>query len=492
MLKQSKAKLVRVTSISSKDINKIFLLDLTPDLPSHIRYFVNNIVRPRLRPLFIIPKLNITNQRSYSEYRKQLTKQGIVVANWKPVKFSSSEDKELSDSGQAFNKLAASIINYIDLTLLFSSLVDFYGNRSLQINKILKKIITTDLQSLSEASDIDKRNVLVLFVDPYKVSYAYGADFTTSVAGRTLYYASLWLETFDSIYTATIIAKGQRVWYEIVDVTVFKSRPKLLIQYLNKTINKFISAMDVDLSKQNSKQLTLKSIITSEPNLSIDDEPISSPTYYLKASKNTLKEFEKSVSNINVKLNREQIPEAETIQYSINKHNIPAIPRAIISKPDSIVTQNKKEQYDSIIPSMVKIIENQGIKVTGVEIQQPKVLTDNKATLVTHVKLYLQYPDNTTDILVVNLPQLIDNYYFYVNGQRKLMSYQFLSEPITIVKPYTVHIHTMYQVSVLQYNPKKNTSKLYTVGVELNPAILFMVHQRYDFFKLFGYDIQIQ
>jgi len=64
-----KPRIVRIPYIQSSD-QKIFLLDLTFNTYNTIKSLINNYIKPRLRPTVFIPKLTITNQNAYTEYRK--------------------------------------------------------------------------------------------------------------------------------------------------------------------------------------------------------------------------------------------------------------------------------------------------------------------------------------------------------------------------------------------------------------------------------------
>jgi len=471
-----KPRIVRISYIRSNN-QKIFLLDLTFNTYNTIKPLINNYIKPRLRPTVVIPKLTITNQNAYTEYRKALIQQGITVLNWRTkIPMLSQSNDDVSEPEKAYNKLSLTVANFIDLTLIFSSLHNYYQSRYIQLNRTLTKIIENHF-----ALQQNSNNILVLIFDPqFAVNILNINNIKNDAIGKILYYGNDWLSLFSEIYMAIVISRGydNNVKMQILKLVNVSRQPYLIIEILDKYLKKFAP-------EETDKQTT-----TTNKLYSIADQNVTN----YKPTNKTEYQFKKFISashTLNISLERKHIPDISSITFERKELHIPTFSRFLTQKDERIIRNDRIEQYSTIIPAMIRIMEDQGIKIKKVDIDHVKPFNSNRVTLVSKVRFHIQLPGGQEDILEVELPQLIDNYYFYVNGRRKIMTYQLLSDPITIVKPYTVRIHTMYQVATVTYNPKKRTSKIYTVGVELNPAILFMVHGRKKFFNLFGWDYEI-
>jgi hypothetical protein len=232
-----KPRIVRVPYIRSNN-QKIFLLDLTFSTYNTIKSLINNYIKPRLRPTVVIPKLTITNQNAYTEYRKALIQQGITVLNWRTkIPMLSQSNDDVSEPEKAYNKLSLTVANFIDLTLIFSSLHNYYQSRYIQLNRTLTKIIENHFV-LQQNSD----NILVLIFDPQFAANILNINsIRNDVIGKILYYGSDWLNLFSETYMAIVTSRGydNDVKMQIFKLINVSRQPYLIIGILDKYLKKF-------------------------------------------------------------------------------------------------------------------------------------------------------------------------------------------------------------------------------------------------------------
>lgn len=165
----------------------------------------------------------------------------------------------------------------------------------------------------------------------------------------------------------------------------------------------------------------------------------------------------------------------------------------ILTNIETLPKQNRKELYDKITDMLVDICNTIGLKVLDISYEIINNISDIEGNILRRYKIKVQLPYKEEDTIIVDIPEIVNNAYFYVNGTRRVLQYQMLNNPIVVVKPETVKLHTLYSSVTLSRTGKKNKSyKLYAAGLIMNPILVFLSQNRLDeFAKLYGLDIKI-
>lgn len=150
----------------------------------------------------------------------------------------------------------------------------------------------------------------------------------------------------------------------------------------------------------NSKKTTLKSILTEDENISIEEEdvPVENKVIFDNLKKNKIKDFDDAYMKKNYK-------------NDIMK---------------TLMAFNNDEELPLFIDSIK--IEN----------------TSTDLTLKNTYTIVYKDTKNVKHTVTIDLPIIIDNNYIYVNGSKKLIQKQLISKPITKIAPDKVQIASDY------------------------------------------------
>lgn len=192
----------------------------------------------------------------------------------------------------------------------------------------------------------------------------------------------------------------------------------------------------------NSKKTTLKSILTEDENISIEEEdvPVENKVIFDNLKKNKIKDFDDAYMKKNYK-------------NDIMK---------------TLMAFNNDEELPLFIDSIK--IEN----------------TSTDLTLKNTYTILYKDTKNVKHTVTIDLPIIIDNNYIYVNGSKKLIQKQLISKPITKIAPDKVQIASDYnKYFITRFGSKLSEETEVIKKIVTNPDVSkYIANDRNFGFKL--------
>ena len=292
--------------------------------------------------------------------------------------------------------------------------------------------------------------------------------------------------------------------FDLFDVVV-------ILYYVNETKPKYFIVksefkQEIDLNKVNTffrklySQYLVNNEVISEDDLISNqmledvEKEISKDKKEMKITLKNIKMF-KAVdvdrNAINVKTSDDVF--TKNYEYDYVNLNKP-LQKVIKEKIPKPIHRNLDHE---LLPNVLsKIIELKGFKVLNVEIVSNKIINSTKDTITKKYVFDIELPNGTKDRLEVEIPALIDQYYYYIGGTKKILLQQIINKPIIYIGNHTTLILTHRQTMRVQYKKTKSGDKTfewYVVGLRINPIIPFTIHNRLESFaNAFGFDVKIE
>jgi len=360
---------------------------------------------------------------------------------------------------------------FVDLSLTLNAVHQRYKtNQQKQIKFI------TDLIAEIVAIDAKKRILVIAYDVYYPVTKL--PRFNNTLFNALLKYGNVLFNLFDVVYVI-----HTEIIHDTLQLRIYQFKDSLEAEIdLNRLTQIFRTLYD--LHKQNVKPFEIEDEETEADSEKHKNTRIKDTVKYLYYNKVL---FARSDSPVKINAGEIKIPE--------NKSWIDDYKLELVKTPDFVnaLTQEKlpkptiQQDFEQLVVVLKEVAELKGLKVTKIEFEDDKYLTATRDTLTRRIKLHVLIPPhNIEDVLEIDIPLLIDNYYHLVNGARRILNYQIINKPIELVAPRTVLIHTHRQAQKIRVL-ENNTVRWYTIGLELSPVIVFAIHGRLDkFAKLFG------
>lgn len=165
----------------------------------------------------------------------------------------------------------------------------------------------------------------------------------------------------------------------------------------------------------------------------------------------------------------------------------------IFTDSETLPRQNRKELYDKLTDMIIDVFNAIGLPITSINYEIINNVSDIEGDIIRRYTVRFKLPYNDEeDIIIFDVPEIIENSYFYLNGTRRALQYQLLNNPIIVIKPGKVKLHTLYAPVTLEKKGKKKPIwKLYAAGLNLNPVLVFLAQDRLEnFAKLFGIKVE--
>ncbi len=423
----------------------------------------------------ITPKKRIVNVITVPQFSKQIQLVRETILNLKLNKFIA---RMLSVSTKAKTINNNTVID-------FEFVKYFAETRS---KTAIRRQISILQSIIAEVVDVTKQKAFIIAFNPFEVVQD---KHTIKPYAQTLFYG---------------LYKYGNTIFDLFDVV-------LLLYYTTETKSRYYVIksefkQSIDLNKVNAIFRKLYSQYLQHNDILHEDELLANqmledveaeqqtdeniPKQTLSINKLYKKiDVDKDVEVINTKDSTELITQNYT--YEIVK----------LSKPVQLVVKDKipkpihrQIEHDLLPHILAKIIELKGFKVLNVEVKFNKNINSTKDTLVKTYIFEIQLPNGTKDKLEVNIPLLVDQYYYYIGGTKKILIQQIINKPIVYIGNYTTLILTHRQTMRVQYKTTRGNIKTfewYVVGLRVNPIIPFTVHNRLEnFAKVFGFDVKIE
>lgn len=165
----------------------------------------------------------------------------------------------------------------------------------------------------------------------------------------------------------------------------------------------------------------------------------------------------------------------------------------IFTDSETLPRQNRKDLYDKLTDMIIDVFNAVGLPIISIDYEIINNVSDVEGDIIRRYTVRFKLPFNDEeDIVVFDVPEIVENSYFYLNGTRRVLQYQLINNPIIVIKPGKVKLHTLYAPVTLEKKGKKKPIwKLYAVGLNLNPILVFLAQDRLEnFAKLFGIKVE--
>lgn len=166
---------------------------------------------------------------------------------------------------------------------------------------------------------------------------------------------------------------------------------------------------------------------------------------------------------------------------------------SIFTDSETLPKQNRKDLYDKLTDMIIDVFNAVGLPIISINYEIINHVSDIEGNIIRRYTIRFKLPfSDDEDIIIFDVPEIIENSYFYLNGTRRALQYQLINNPIIVVKPGKVKLHTLYAPVTLEKKGKKKPIwKLYAAGLNLNPVLVFLAQDRLDnFTKLFGVKVE--
>jgi len=165
----------------------------------------------------------------------------------------------------------------------------------------------------------------------------------------------------------------------------------------------------------------------------------------------------------------------------------------IFTDSETLPKQNRKDLYDKLTDMIIDVFNAVGLPIISIDYEIINNVSDVEGDIIRRYTVRFKLPFNDEeDIVVFDVPEIVENSYFYLNGTRRVLQYQLINNPIIVIKPGKVKLHTLYAPVTLEKKGKKKPIwKLYAAGLNLNPILVFLAQDRLEnFAKLFGIKVE--
>ncbi|MEM4558187.1 MAG: hypothetical protein QW251_05280 [Desulfurococcaceae archaeon] len=165
----------------------------------------------------------------------------------------------------------------------------------------------------------------------------------------------------------------------------------------------------------------------------------------------------------------------------------------IFTDSEILPKQSRKELYDKLTDMIIDVFNAVGLPVISIDYEIINNVSDIEGDIIRRYTVRFKLPFNDEeDVVIFDVPEIVENSYFYLNGTRRVLQYQLINNPIIVIKPGKVKLHTLYAPVTLEKKGKKKPIwKLYAAGLNLNPVLVFLAQDRLDSFaKLFGVRVE--